>query len=56
MGARHDLPTHFSEFLDLCEAVVDDLGMFVFKVLGELGDVVYLDLVPQTQLFLETWA
>ena len=47
MDARHDLPTHFSELLDLCEVVSDDLGVLVFKVLGKLGDVVSFDLVHQ---------
>jgi len=48
MDARNDFPTHFSELLDLGEVVIDDLRMLVLKVLGELGDVVLLDLVPQT--------
>ena len=55
MDARYDFPTYFSEFLDLGEAVNDDFRMVVLKVLGELGDVVHLDLVPQTRLFLKTW-
>ena len=54
--AWHGLPTHFSELFDLGEVVADDLGMLMLKVLGKLGNVVHLDLVPQPRLFLEPWA
>lgn len=35
---------------------MNDFRMVLFKVFGELGDIVDLDLVLQTRLFLQTWA
>jgi len=49
-----DLPTHLNERFDLGKVVIDDLGMLVLKVVGKLGDVVHLYLIPQTRLFLDT--
>ena len=44
-GPAWSWSTHFSKLLDLGEVIVDDLGVFVFKLLGELGDIIHLDLV-----------
>ena len=49
------MSTHFSKLLDLREVVIDDVWVVVLKVFGELGDVVYLDPVPQTGLVVKAW-
>jgi len=45
MGPAWSGSTHFSKPLDLGEVIVDDLGVLVFKLLGELGDIIHLDFV-----------
>ena len=45
---------HFSKLLDLSDTIIDDLRVLLLKVFSELGDIVDLDLVPQTRLFLQT--
>ena len=54
-GSRYkDRLAHFSKLLDLSDTVIDDLRVLLLKVFSELGDIVDLDLVPQTRLFLQT--
>ena len=51
---RQEWSTHSGKLLDFGDAIADNLWVLVFKVFGEFGNIVHLDSVPQTRLFVET--